>query len=169
MSDDRRRETGSEKVIPKEVKLAKRRSRLNHTARLIELAGDKLRELGEDAPPDLVDLLPEAQRKVDDAKKYGTDYHLHRATSFTDTLLRDPFLTGLEVIAGRRKGARISGRGDKKRQAKYEAMREWLDHNKERERGWKARFNRAMKKKWGIKKTDAARKFIDRHINKLND
>jgi hypothetical protein len=169
MSSGKRRETGSGKGVSEEDKLAKRRSRSDHAARLLELARDKLRKQGEDAPPNLVDLLPEAQRKVNDAKKYDTDHHVHIASSFVDTLMPDPFLTGIEVIAGRRKGARMMGRGDEKRQKKFADMREWLGSDKEREYGWRAKLNRAMAKKWGIKKTDAARKFIDRHINKLND
>lgn len=168
MSDDERRKTGSEKNVSEEDKLAKRRSRLDHIADDLKQVEDALRRQGEDAPPNLVDLLPEARRKVKDAKKYGTDHHIHIASSFSATLLKAPALQGIGVMSGRRKGARFMGRGDEKRQKRFADMREWLGKNPGREKGWKARCKRAMKKKWGIEQ-EAANKYVDRNINKLND
>lgn len=169
MSDGKSRETGSRKEISEEVKLAKLRSRLDHTADDLKRLCDELRKHGEYAPPDLVDGLNEAQAKIDAAKKYFTGYHVNVASSFTDTLLIDAALTGIGVISGGRKGARRSGWriNDEERQERFDDMRDWLKRNKERKRGWKARFNRDMKNKWGIE-FEAAKKFVDRHIDKLN-
>jgi hypothetical protein len=167
MSGSKRRETGSGKEISEEVKLAKRLSLQDHTEHDFNRLEDELRRLGEDAPPDLVDRLPEAHAKVDKANKHPTEYNVTVASSFVATLLFDVSITGIGVISGSRKGARKSGIDSKERQARLKAMREWLGENPEHKSVAPARFIRDMADKWDIE-PEAAKKFIYRYIDKLN-
>jgi hypothetical protein len=171
MTSGKKRGTGSGEEVSEEVKLAKLRSGRDRVERDINWTEDKLRELGEHAPPDLVDGLKEAQVKFELFEKYGTDHYLHVVNSFTHTLKKNYWQIGVGVAAGGRKGARRSGWriSEKERQARLDDMREWLRCNKKRERGWNAQFSRDMKNKWGIKKLGTAKQFIYRNIKKLND